>query len=93
MNDVKLNVKAITNENAGSLLEQGLGAIRAGDTTIDLAGVETVDSAAVALLLAWRRAASEEGKQVTFAGVPTGITSLADLYGVDGLLQLGTAPA
>jgi phospholipid transport system transporter-binding protein len=90
---VNLSVQAVTNENAGSLLEQGLAAIRAGDTTIDLSGVQTVDSAAVALLLAWRRAAAEQGKQLTFAGVPAGITSLADLYGVDTLLQLGNASA
>ena len=88
---MKLDVSSVTNANAGSLLERGLAAIRAGDLTIDLAGVKTVDSAAVALLLAWQRAAAEQGKKLTFVGVPPGVASLAGLYGVDALLQLETA--
>lgn len=90
---MRLDVTSVTNENAGRLLDQGLAAIRAGDTTIDLAGVTTVDSAAVALLLAWQRAAAEQGKRLTFTGTPSGVTSLAGLYGVDALLQLGNTPA
>jgi phospholipid transport system transporter-binding protein len=83
---VKLDVTSITNENAASLLERGIAAIRAGDSTIDLAGVTSVDSAAVALLLAWQRAASGQGKRLNFVGVPSGIVGLASLYGVDALL-------
>jgi phospholipid transport system transporter-binding protein len=83
---VKLDVTSITNENAASLLELGIAAIRAGDSTIDLAGVTSVDSAAVALLLAWQRAASGQGKRLNFVGVPSGIVGLASLYGVDALL-------
>jgi len=90
---VKLDVTSVTNENAGKLLDQGLAAIRGGDLTIDLASVTTVDSAAVALLLAWQRAAAEQGKRLAFAGVPSGVTGLAGLYGVDALLNLETAPA
>ena len=90
---MKLDVTSITNETAGTLLERGIAAIRSGDVTIDLDGVATVDSAAVALLLAWQRAASAEGKRLVFKGIPPGLASLADLYGVDSLLQLGTASA
>jgi phospholipid transport system transporter-binding protein len=89
---VKVEVPSITNENAAGLLEHGLAAIRSGDTTIDLAGVANVDSAAVALLLAWQRAAAEQGKLLTFASVPAGIASLAQLYSVDTLLQIGSTP-
>jgi phospholipid transport system transporter-binding protein len=85
---VKLEVAAVTNENAGSLLERGLAAIRSGDTTVDLAGVTTVDSAAVALLLAWQRAAAQQGKRLNITGVPPGVASLAGLYGVDSLLHI-----
>ena len=88
---MKLDVTSITNENATSLLERGLGAIRAGDATVDLAGVKTVDSAAVALLLAWQRAAAGQGKRLAFVDVPEGITSLAGLYGVDSLLGVEAA--
>jgi len=90
---VKLDVTSVTNENAATLLERGIAAIRAGDLTIDLDGVITVDSAAVALLLAWQRAAAGEGKRLTFSGIPPGLASLADLYGVNGLLQLGSGAA
>lgn len=89
---MKVDVTSITNENAASLLERGLAAIRSGDTAVDLAGVGAVDSAAVALLLAWQRAAAEQGKKLTFAEVPPGIVSLAQLYGVDGLLKVDAAP-
>ncbi len=88
---MKLDVTSITNDNAGGLLERGVAAIRAGDTTIDLASVTAVDSAAVALLLAWQRTATADGKKVSFVGVPSGIVGLAGLYGVDDLL--GVAPA
>jgi phospholipid transport system transporter-binding protein len=90
---VKLDVTSVTNENAGKLLERGIAAIRSGDLTIDLDGVATVDSAAVALLLAWQRAAAAEGKRLAFKGIPPGLASLADLYGVDSLLQLGSTSA
>lgn len=87
---MKLEVASITNQNAASLVEKGLAAIGAGDTVVDLSGVETVDSAAVALLLAWQRAASQQGKRLTFQNVPAGISSLAELYSVDTLLEVGS---
>jgi phospholipid transport system transporter-binding protein len=90
---VKVDVASVTSENAAKLLDQGLAAIRGGDLTIDLTDVKIVDSAAVALLLAWQRAAAEQGKRATFTGVPSGVVSLAELYGVNALLQLGPTPA
>jgi phospholipid transport system transporter-binding protein len=88
---MKLDVTSITGENAARLLEQGEAAIRAGEATIDLGSVTAVDSAAVALLLAWQRAAAGQGKHLRFVGVPSGIVGLAGLYGVDSLL--GVEPA
>jgi ABC-type transporter Mla MlaB component len=40
----------------------------------------------VALLLAWKRRASAEGKPLTFAHLPPSLASLAQLYGVEELL-------
>lgn len=54
---------------------------------IDLGRIESVDSAGVALLLAWERRAAAEGKPVTFAHLPPGLASLARLYGVEELLR------
>lgn len=53
---------------------------------IDLARVEAVDSAGVALLLAWKRRAGVERKALVFDHLPANLASLAQLYGVDDLL-------
>jgi phospholipid transport system transporter-binding protein len=53
---------------------------------IDLERVDAVDSAGVAVLLAWQRRALAEGKTLTFTGVPKSLTSLAELYDVEGLI-------
>ena len=53
---------------------------------IDLERVEAVDSAGVALLLAWKRRAAVEGKPLTFAHLPPSLASLAQLYDVEDLL-------
>lgn len=54
---------------------------------IDLKGVEPVDSAGVAALLEWKRRALAEGVELVFENVPPTMASLAELYGVDGLLS------
>jgi phospholipid transport system transporter-binding protein len=53
---------------------------------VDLNRVEAVDSAGVALLLAWKRRANVEGKSLAFAHLPASLASLAQLYGVEALL-------
>src|SRR5574344_2003075 len=53
---------------------------------VDASAVKVFDSAALAVLLACRRAAQEVGKQLVVQGLPKGLLSMATLYGVDGLL-------
>ena len=55
--------------------------------TIDFSGVGAVDSAAVALLLEWRRAAAARGKTLEFVNLPANLLALASLYGVADLVQ------
>jgi len=55
--------------------------------TIDFAAITEVDSSAVALLLEWRREAARRGKALVFENLPANLLSLADLYGVSGLIQ------
>jgi len=55
--------------------------------TIDFAGVTGVDSAAVALLLEWRREAARRGKRLEFVNLPPNLLALAELYGVAELIQ------
>lgn len=72
---------------AKPLYEAGLAAIRAGQTTIDLADLTTGDSVAIAALIGWQRAAIRQGSTLAFANVPANMQSLARLYGVAELLQ------
>jgi phospholipid transport system transporter-binding protein len=83
---MKLSVASITNLNATALLNEGIAALDAGDREFDLSAVERCDSSAVALLLAWRRAALARRGEVRFVGVPAPLRSLATLYGVDTLI-------
>lgn len=80
----------LTADNAKSTLEAGLSAIDAGQTEIDLADVTAVDSAAVATLLAWQRAARLRGTALDFLNLPANLESLVALYGVADLLGPGS---
>jgi phospholipid transport system transporter-binding protein len=53
---------------------------------IDLSGAVAVDSSAVAVLLALRRRAVDEGKPLHLIDVPAALSALADLYSVEDLL-------
>ena len=55
--------------------------------TIDFAGIDAVDSSAVALLLEWRRQAQRLGKRIDFVNLPAPLLALATLYGVEDLIQ------
>ena len=70
-------------ESAAALLNQSNGLL-SGVQIVDLAGVTEVDSAAVSLLLEWRRQA--QNAALRFANLPAALKSLADLYGVADLI-------
>jgi phospholipid transport system transporter-binding protein len=55
---------------------------------IDASGLQTLDTAAVAVLLQCRRLAAEAGKSLKIAGAPSKLAELARLYGVDEVLDL-----
>ncbi|HVK95815.1 MAG TPA: STAS domain-containing protein [Noviherbaspirillum sp.] len=78
----------LTVENARAVLEAGLRAIAEGQPGFDLAAVTVVDSAAVAILLAWQRAAQAGGKSIVFTNLPANLQSLVHLYDVGALLQI-----
>ena len=90
---MRIEAKSITNANAGDLLVEGAAAIARGEFAFDLTAVADVDTAAVALLLEWQRQAVARGGRLVLTGVPADIASLARLYGVDSLLDLGAEPA
>jgi phospholipid transport system transporter-binding protein len=76
----------LTLANARLVLAEGLRAISAGQPEIDLSRLATVDSAAVATLLAWKRAAESRKATLALTNPPPSLRSLAELYGVADLL-------
>jgi phospholipid transport system transporter-binding protein len=78
--------ETLTVDSANGALEAGLRAIADGQAEIDLARLTAVDSAGVATLLAWQRAAHDRQKPLHFTNVPANLRSLAELYGVADLI-------
>lgn len=76
----------LTVQSARAVLERGMAAIKAGQTVFDLGSIAQADSSAVAVLLAWQRAARKAGVALAYVNLPAGIKSLATLYGVDAFL-------
>ncbi|WP_028103532.1 STAS domain-containing protein [Pseudoduganella violaceinigra] len=83
----QLSLKSLTVANATEALAQGLAALRAGQTVFDLGQVETVDSAAVSVMLAWQRAAAQHGSKLELRNLPEQLQSLTKLYGVCTLVS------
>ena len=71
------------------MLERGLARHwRRPEPEIDLSRLATVDSSAVATLLAWKRAAAARNASLALSNLPANLQSLVALYGVDELLQV-----
>lgn len=85
--------QTLTVDNANIALDEGLHAIESGQTEIDLAQLTTVDSAGVATLLAWQRAAHTRHRPLNFRNLPASLRSLAELYGVSELLYSESSTA
>ena len=83
----QLPLRSLTVDNATEALEQGLAALRAGQTVFDLGAVEAVDSAAVSVMLAWQRAAAQNGSRLELRNLPEQLKSLTKLYGVCTLVS------
>jgi len=79
---------AVTLGNVAALLEEGRRYIGEGVQTIDLAEVSEMDSALLALLLAWLREANARQRALEFANLPASLRTIARLYGVDDLLPV-----
>ncbi len=73
---------ALTVVNAEATLQAGLQAIDQGQTEFDLAPLTVVDSAAVAVLIGWQRAARERGISLRLLNASANLCSLATLYGM-----------
>jgi phospholipid transport system transporter-binding protein len=56
-------------------------------TVIDFAKVSDIDTAALSLILEWKRRAQTESKTLSFVNLPANLNSLAALYGVSDLIN------
>ncbi len=54
--------------------------------TFDLAGVQRVDSAGLALLLEWLREAQRRGKEIRFQNIPGQLAAIAKVSGLNDIL-------
>jgi phospholipid transport system transporter-binding protein len=55
---------------------------------VDVAGLEAIDSATLAVLLAWAAQASRTGRTLTLDGVPADLRALAQLCDAEPLLGI-----
>jgi phospholipid transport system transporter-binding protein len=74
-------------ESAKAALSAGLKQIAAGVSAVDCAALTHFDSSALAVLIAWQRAAHERGLTLSVLNLPTALASLARAYGVESLLH------
>jgi len=77
----------LTVDSAGDVLAASQDAPLPRTGVVALSDVRAVDSAGVAVLLSWRRRASAESKTLSFVDVPASLRALAELYGVEDLLD------
>jgi phospholipid transport system transporter-binding protein len=76
----------VTLANVAGLLEEGRRHLAEGVGSVDFGEVTEMDSAALALCLAWLRDAKARGSALAFSNLPESLQTIARLYGVDKLL-------
>lgn len=77
---------AVTVDSVGGLLRELQPQLANGIDVLDFSAVEVADSAALALVFSAMRYAQQAGRTLSLVGLPTSFTTLAELYGVSGLL-------
>ena len=79
----------LTHSQAKACLRElvaGLGAETASPVVVNATALVRFDSSALAVLLELRRACLLAGKTLVVQGLPTHMSDLATLYGIEGLL-------
>ena len=77
----------VTLANVARVLQEGRQHLAEGARSIDFGEVTEVDSAALALALAWLREARAAQRQLAFTRLPESMQTLARLYGVHDFLS------
>lgn len=77
----------LTYANAKAVLDNGLAQIASGTEGADCTRLTQFDSSALAVLLAWQRAARARATSFSIVNLPAGLNSLARAYGVQTLIE------
>ena len=78
----------VTLATVARLLTEGRQHFAEGAVTVDLSEVTEMDSALLALSLAWLRDARKAKRELTIANPPEALLTLSRLYGVETLLPV-----
>ena len=79
----------VTVDTVPVLLEESRDLFAAGEaTSIDCAGIEQADSAAVALMLEWMRQAAAAEAEVVFAGLPERMRSIVAVSDLEDVIPV-----
>lgn len=72
---------------ANALLKASQQLAMQANTVVDLKEVGNVDTAAISLILEWKRRAKRENRVLALANMPDNLKSLAALYGVSDIVN------
>jgi phospholipid transport system transporter-binding protein len=82
----------VTLANVRRVVEEGSQQLDEGVRTVDLSEVSELDSSLLAALFAWMRHARRREFEIGFVNLPESLSTIARLYGVDGLLPSTAQP-
>ncbi len=74
-------------DNAADLLKQSLAFDLNEHTVIDFGAVNQIDTAAISLILEWRRRAAQKNWHLKTVKLPANLSKLTQLYGVADYLS------
>jgi phospholipid transport system transporter-binding protein len=78
----------LNRQHAAQCVQLGQDAIARGIAQFNFSDVTLVDSSAIAIMLAWQRAANQAQLPLQFIAVPNKLISLLNLYGVADLFHI-----
>ncbi|PAS96641.1 MAG: hypothetical protein CGU28_07925 [Candidatus Dactylopiibacterium carminicum] len=85
--DGRLQVQGAVNQfTVPALQPAGEALVCEADRVVNFSNVTTVDSSALALILAWKRAARAAGHTLSVEAAPVALRNLASLYGVSAII-------
>jgi phospholipid transport system transporter-binding protein len=82
---------SLTFASVPEVQEKSLDWFAAPPGILDMAGVERIDSAGIALVIEWARRAKLAGGDMRLVNVPAGMTSLSKTTGIDQLLNIDSS--